>query len=102
MSYINTTNVIGSLTDEQKSALVELAITSANNLGYCDESSNVLNEMGLDGNPRRTYNLVVNLEVQINVGSDVEHAVENEVTFDFYGEGDPEAIAWSVVSVEQA
>lgn len=45
---ISKDNVLNTLSEEQKSALVELAMETAAAEGYCEESYNVLEIMGLN------------------------------------------------------
>lgn len=65
-------DVIKGLTKKQTEGLIERAFQAAKDLGYCEEVSNVLVEMGFEL-PRLTKTITLEVEVEANYGYDFEN-----------------------------
>lgn len=59
-------NVLDSLSDEEKQALARAALDAAERRGYCEETKNILSDLGLPTGRKRT--VTVEIEVEENDG----------------------------------
>lgn len=94
---ITSETVIDSLTPDQKLALANLAITSAKDLGYCEEASNVLAKMGFDL-ARQEHRVQIEFTVALDFGEKVD---ADSFELSSWQDGDPEFYEIQVNSVEQ-
>ena len=88
------------LTQKQKDGLLLLAMNTAEDLGYCDESNSVLEEMGFTP-PTRDFEVTIKVTVK-KLSSDYSEA-DLKGSWDIYPYNcDYEDLDFKVVSVEPA
>jgi hypothetical protein len=78
-------SVLDELTVNQKKELAKLALESASELGYCSESRNVIENMGLINSDDLRVKKVVTLEVEIEY--DFGHELDSDqFEVNYYGD----------------
>ena len=93
-------SVLNSLTDEQKKTLARELYEAANELGYCDESLSVLEQVGLTV-PNTDYEVTIKVRV-VGTAKAEELFDDDAFSVDVYLDGRAEVDSWTVVSVEQS
>jgi len=95
MVYLDQIN----LTQSQKEQLVELALEAVDNLGYCDEGLNVLEEMGFEV-PKEDRTVILTVRVKgIDRGDEDDLQYSGNWNIDLYSIGFEE-VSIEDVSVE--
>lgn len=93
-------SVLESLTPDQRDALARELYAAANELGYCDESLSVLEQVGLSV-PETEYEVTIKVRVSGHATAE-ELSEDDAYAVEIYLAGRAEVDSYEVVSVEQS